>query len=667
MSNKYAICSEGKSILLGVKVGEKNDKTTLKFQNGKIRHIITGKIISVFEMDNQDQAEILQILETKAAEADLPVLFELLENGKEYTIEEIASLLYDNCNAFHTAATYIALKKDNIYFRERNRCFLVNKLDEVELKLKQEELKQQSSEKKHKMREDSFLWLKENFSDIKDSIPPYVLTFLEPIKNYAIFGEEYKNRDEAKKLLKSLKNAIPEAGIRSDAIYAFEFCVKMKIFNQHENLAVYRFNIIRGFKTEELAEADEICKTPLDSQREDLTKLKTYSIDDETTRDIDDAFSLLIDEMGFSLYVHIADASFFVKPDTELDNRASNLGMSVYLPSGKISMFPPILSEGKMSLIQDEIRPALTFFTRFDNEFNIKEKKILTSHIKVDENISYTEADRRIEEGKDQNLSTLVDTVKKLREKRLSKGALEFLNPDYKVTVDNEQVKIKKQEANSPSVMLVKELMVLTGYQAASYCLVNNIPCVYISQDEPLEEISLESRVIPDIVEIFEIIRKLNKASLMTAPFRHYALGLDCYTQCTSPIRRYHDLIIQRQIKAHISGEPIPYSSEKIQKLSATSESFRQNLSIAEKEEKNYWIYRYLQLNKDNEYSCIILSQNRWEYRVFMEDFGIQSKVSAHSKLYVGDRIKVKVTQADPRAGILHIQCVAKKNSEKHL
>ena len=123
MSNKYAIFSEGKSILLGVKVGEKNDKTTLKFQNGKIRNIITGKIISVFEMDNQDQAEIMQILEAKAAEADLPVLFELLENGKEYTIEEIASLLYDNCNAFHTAATYIALKKITSTFGRETGVF----------------------------------------------------------------------------------------------------------------------------------------------------------------------------------------------------------------------------------------------------------------------------------------------------------------------------------------------------------------------------------------------------------------------------------------------------------------------------------------------------------------------------------------------------------------
>jgi exoribonuclease-2 len=456
----------------------------------------------------------------------------------------------------------------------------------------------------------------------------------------------------AKKLLREIKKRTEDEEIAADNICAFNLCVKAGIFKESENLAIHRYNIISSFKEEELKEAENLRSKNPEGKREDFTNLFTFTIDDETTRDFDDALSLEVTSTGYNLYVHIADAANYIEIGSPLDKRASNLGMSVYMPSGTVSMFPKILSEEIMSLKKGEEKYCLTFLTKFDADLNIISKQIFESVIKVCENLSFEEASKRLLEN-DEIFSALNKIANKLFNDRLKNNAIEFVNPDIKVLVEGDDIKIRRRSALNPSSVIVKELMILTGYQAASYCLVNNIPCIYITQDEPTERVNLETRIIDDRVVLYNIVKKMKRSNLMVSPFKHYALGLECYTQCTSPIRRYHDLIIQRQLKASLRGQEPPYSREQIIEVSATSESYKKNLGAAQKEEKNYWILRYIENNKDKSYNAIVLAENRGDHKIYIEDFDIVNKAFSHKKFKPSDKIQVKVKNVVPRASIL--------------
>ncbi len=660
MDKNYAIISDGKNFELGIVTGEKKKKITIKLKNSRTKNINENRIIVSFNHDSGID-NVSQELENQAGRADIKTLYELLNENSLYSLEEIAELLFDDKQDFNKAAAYIALKNDNIYFKEKNKGFITAKPDEIETKLEQIKLKEKNLLEKNRIKQDALEWFSKSFPDNKE-IPDYVIQFVEPVKNYAIYAEDYRNKFDGKKILKEIKNTIDKrAEIHSDSMGAFNLCVDLGIFNEHENLAIHRFNIINGFKPAELEYAENISKKEIPGKRLDLTELDTYSIDDETTRDIDDAFSIIKTQQGYELYIHIADAAFFIEIDSPLDKVASNLGMSVYLPSGKISMFPPVLSEDKMSLIEGVERPALTFKTVFDEKFDVKHKEIIQSKVLVNKNLSYKEIDKQFESKETlPYFDILKNITEKLRNDRINKNAIEFLNPDFKVGYDGNEISIIK---NMPGISsaIIKELMVLCGYQAASFCLVNKIPCVYVSQDEPMELPHFENRIISKIEDIFAVIRKLNKANLMTTPFKHYALGFECYTQCTSPIRRYHDLIIQRQIKAFLNNEKLPYSIEEIQKVSATSEIFKQNLSSAEKEERKYWMLKHLELDENNDIHLTVLNKNRNDYQVYLDDYGLQTKINSHIKIQPGGKLIMKLKSVNPRAGTFSLKHIKNK------
>jgi len=602
----------------------------------------------------------MKLLNQKASTADLPSLYDILENNREYDISYLSELLFEDKKPFSRAATYLALKKDHLYFKEKNRNFIRQSKNEIDEKLRQEQLKQKNNVEKEQKRDMAIQWLKQEFPDYSNPAPDYLMSFIETIKQFAIHGENYKNINNALKRLKDISENVPALQLTPGYLSAFRLCAKLHIFAEDENLAIHRYNILTSFKEEEIKSANEASQKAINDKREDLRNLKTYSIDDETTKDIDDAFSVVFEEDVYKVFVHIADVASIIETDSLLDKHASNLGMSVYLPSGKISMFPSILSEDKISLIQNQDRPALTFITWFDNRFNIIKKMIKKSIINIDKNISYFDADNLLKNKEIEELNNIKIITDHLREKRLKNNGIEFLTPDIKITVENGEILFKKLNPYSKSSSIVKELMVLTGHQAATYCLVNEIPCVYVTQDEPLEPILFENRVLDNIVQIQNTIKKLNKSSLMTSPFKHYALGLECYTQCTSPIRRYHDLIIQKQIEAHLDGKPLPYTKEEIQRVSASSEAYRSNVLSAEREEKNYWILKHIQKHKDSILKGIILSSSRAEYRIYIEEFCFQAKMFSNYILNAGDRINTKVKKVNPRSGELILSFAGK-------
>ena len=167
--------------------------------------------------------------------------------------------------------------------------------------------------------------------------------YLTALEKYALFAEESTTRATAADLLKQI-------GRQDSPQSAFQVLVDLGLWSVHENLFVRRSNLPMQFSESVLAAVQErLTLTPPDLElaRKDLTHLKVYTIDDESTAEIDDGLSLETLENGRQrVWIHIADPSRWVSLGDELDKEAQRRSTTVYLPTGMIPMFPIELSTG---------------------------------------------------------------------------------------------------------------------------------------------------------------------------------------------------------------------------------------------------------------------------------------------------------------------------------
>jgi len=176
--------------------------------------------------------------------------------------------------------------------------------------------------------------------------------------------------------------------------------------------------------------------------------------------------------------------------------------------------------------------------------------RILLSTIRVKHRFSYDQADAAIASG-DQSLNALHRVARQLHDLRASRGAITFRRPELKIHVDGDQIEIQKINPNSPSRFLVSEMMILANGLAADFASLNSLPVIYRTQ-EPRDAIDIDDTPQMEAIT-FERLRKTFKRSrLSLTPGTHSGLGLSAYTQASSPIRRYADLITQRQFTAKL-------------------------------------------------------------------------------------------------------------------
>jgi len=308
-----------------------------------------------------------------------------------------------------------------------------------------------------------------------------------------------------------------------------------------------------GVEAEIQAEADE---------REDLRDLTTWTTDPVDAQDFDDAISIEMDGDEYHLWVHIADVTHYVTPETEMWKAAVERGNTIYLPAYTIHMLPPVLAETVCSLVPGEDRLAHTVEMRLDPEtLSYEEIDIYKSVIRSDERLTYSQCEQRLEDP-DADLheenALAYELADQLHEQRKEDGSL-VLNPrrDRAHTII-EECMLKANKA------VTHELMWNRGVEAMYRVHPQPTPDEW---DEALREIQeLEGVSIPS--DTWDDPRKAVNATLETAPDHqlskiqravmfvmpaakymsdpfggHHALNFEIYGHFTSPIRRMSDLI----------------------------------------------------------------------------------------------------------------------------
>jgi exoribonuclease-2 len=238
---------------------------------------------------------------------------------------------------------------------------------------------------------------------------------------------------------------------------------------------------------------------------------------------------------------------------------------------------------------------------------------------------------------------------------RAARGAVTQRRGEWKVKVKNGEITVQAIDPDSPARRIVSEMMILANALAAEYADREDVPILFRTQDAPLEPLP---SVEEDDPLAFERIRRfLKPASLSLFPAEHFGLGLDAYTQLTSPLRRFADLVTQRQLLAHLAGENPPYTREELLTVLATAEAVERDIRQVEMRSGRRWLLEYLlRYRPDEELEVLVLEATHGGYRVELVEWGALAFLASRIPFDPGARVRTRIKEADPRRGRLRLR-----------
>jgi ribonuclease R len=356
-----------------------------------------------------------------------------------------------------------------------------------------------------------------------------------------------------------------------------------------------QFGIRTEFAKDVVREAGIVSRKynkPDQDGRTDFRRQKAVTIDGEDARDFDDAVFLEQAGDGWNLYVHIADVSELAKEGGKLDREAYLRGCSVYFPEAAVPMFPEQLSNVACSLTPDVPHLAVTCKLSIDSTGGIREAEFYKSLIKSKARLTYTQVYKaingesvEIEEDILKMLSEMHTLSLKMRKIRLKKGSIDFNFPEISVKMNDkgEITSIIKLETNDAH-RIIEQFMICANEAAASILLHYNRPALFRIHEKPdqlkisgflqiYRGLGYDYQLDNETVEPLDFVRMLKKVkdsvygqmlsrlmlrSMKLARYSpknlgHFGLASDAYTHFTSPIRRYPDLTVHRELKKLIA------------------------------------------------------------------------------------------------------------------
>ncbi len=355
---------------------------------------------------------------------------------------------------------------------------------------------------------------------------------------------------------------------------------------------IRKYGLSAEFPASVLRELETLPQNPSPGElarRENWTDRTVITIDPASARDFDDAISITATPSGWTLAVHIADVSHFVRPGGALDGEALRRGNSTYLPDRVLPMLPPRLSDDLCSLRPDVVRLTKVCEMKFDQKGKMLRARFADAFIRSKARLTYQEAFAMLK-GNDKG--EVPSTVREawnlasiLRRNRYAKGALDLDFPEVRAVMDkNGRVTGIITEEYDESHQLIEECM-LAANEAVALALKNgNRPTIYRVHEEPdssklfefgqlcklyghpvhdigqrqyLNELMKSIKGSPDEQLLkLALLKSLMRARYDTEPLGHYGLATPNYCHFTSPIRRYADLVVHRSLNPLLANPP---------------------------------------------------------------------------------------------------------------
>ena len=613
------------------------DKVRLDLSMGRDKMVdaLKGVASKRKELLNQvDIKDLWEVLNSEQVWIDLATMTELCFPGSP-------------CGD-HESAVLRAVFDDRLYFKFNLDQFFPNSEEQVARLISQ----RQEEARRKRIVEAGGDWI---VSLMNSTLPPDQISgadaveFKSILKSYYLFGKESKDQALAKAMINRAKLDTPTE--------LFPLLVKLDVFDENQNIDLLRFDIPTEFSSEIRYRADHLADTYKgfldDGSRRDLTDLPLMTIDGQATHDFDDAIS--IEKIGdqFRLGIHIVDVGHFVRQGDIIDQEALFRGSSIYMPDQKISMLPASLAEGLCSLKAGEIRPAISTMVNLSPSLEVIDFEILPSLIEVKRQLTYYDVNQEADQNPD--IVILRGIAEKFHQQRLDAGAVQITVPEINVWLaDDRTITVNRINRESPGRMLVSEIMIMANWLMARYLAENKMPAVFRSQPGPRERLYRGDG--GTVFQNWMQRRFLSRFVLGSQPEKHSGLGLNAYVTATSPIRKYFDLLTQRQIRA-VLGMDRPYTSDEIARILQLLELPMANVSRLQFGRNRYWLLKYLEQHIGRKEEAIVLMKRRNDYQILLSSYMTECDLplSGGFVLKPEDLIQVTIQNVSARKDLLQV------------
>lgn len=409
---------------------------------------------------------------------------------------------------------------------------------------------------------------------------------------------------------------------------------------------VEQYGIPHVFPQEVLDEAERVGNEPVSDEeyakRLDLRGEPIFTIDSKDAKDLDDAISVKRTDFGYTLGVHIADVSHYVKEGSAIDEEAINRGTSVYFADRVIPMLPEVLSNGACSLNAGTDKLAFSALIELDKEGHITKydfkKTIINSKVRgvyseVNEILDGTASEEILNKYAPvmESLMLAKELADILKANSAARGTMELDSGESKFILDENGICIDiMPRVSGEAEQLIEQMMVTANIAAAKFSLDHKLPFLYRVHGTPdpkrveelvtllqlvgvpCKEIVKPNPETQDFAAILDrvrglpcetlvsqrLLRTMEKARYSTEETGHFGLALSDYSHYTSPIRRYPDTSIHRVLSAFVEGMPAEEVRRRYAQFCETSaaESSRNEIRalIAERDAEDCYMAEYM-------------------------------------------------------------------------
>lgn len=378
-------------------------------------------------------------------------------------------------------------------------------------------------------------------------------------------------------------------------------------------------------------------KVPVDppqdtKERLDLTHIDSWAIDNAWSTDPDDAVCF----DGQKLWVHVADPAATVSPDTPADKDARSRGSTLYIPEGAARM----LSEESLEYYALGLSPvsnALSFSISLNPNGSISDVSVNRTRIRV-KRLTYEQAAQRKDEPE---LAPLFEIARLNIERRALAGAVSIDLPEVHLQVSkddqgNPAISIDPI-ASSEAADMVREMMLLAGEGAARFAFKNRIPFQYVSQEAP----EIPKDLPPGLAGEYRKRRGMRSRKVGTVPSDHAGLGLGMYSQVTSPLRRYGDLVSHQQLHLWLDGKTLMDTDDMLLRIAQGDQAARE-CTLAERETNLHWILVYLSLHPEWTGDAVVVDRVGNQSVVLIPEFAQESKIPLGDSVEIGTVLRVR-------------------------
>ncbi len=576
------------------------DKIEIQLPNSKGKRVRDKDILLLHPGPIRSLTELEQPIEGEVEEA-----WELL-GDESTTLDDLSELIFGEITP-HTIWASWKIVADDLYFHGRPEDIRSYPAEHIETVRNERESKARAAEEK--------------------------AAFLERLKSGALIPDDHAQLSDVEMVAlkrSGVSRILRDLGREQRPENGHHLLLETGYWDENHNPHPHRMGL------ETTPPQGEVPDLP-DEERVDLTHLTAWAIDDEGNRDPDDAISL----DGENIWVHVADVAALVKPDSELDLEARTRGANLYIPEGTLTMLPPKATE-LLGLGLQERSPALSFSFILTENGEVDNVEVVTSWVKVTRT-TYGEVDKQIEEPP---FASLYEKALQYQRRRISQGAIRLDLPEVKIrVVENEIIITPLPRLRSRD--LVTEFMLMAGEAAARFSQNNNIPFPYSTQPPPEPDENGESWPLPESPsEMFGFRRRFQRSQLKSIPGPHSGLGMEQYSQVTSPLRRYLDLVAHQQLRAWIQKRPILDSDELTERVGA-AEAVIGNVRRAERFSNRHWTMVWLQRNPEWRGEGVLVHTMKQRGTFLIPELALECKVRLKEPTELNCSVQLKLSEVD--------------------